>query len=119
MTDIEGCGDDGSGGDLGGLTRHELEGLCRRLVSVVEDQAARVEALEDRIESLEADNERFRREAGRDSTNSGMPPSTDPRSARVKRAQRCKVSKPGSTEKYRTFARFVTGLPRERPPDLG
>lgn len=71
---------------LAGLDHDELVGLVRRLVSIVEDLQAENARLAD-------ENARLRHAGDRDSTNSGMPPSTDDAAAREKRArQRKKVT---------------------------
>ncbi len=67
--------------ELDGLGRDELVELVRRLV----DQVAVLNA---DVRKLNAENEQLRRRLGLDSTNSGMPPSTDTEAARGKRARK-------------------------------
>lgn len=74
-------------GGVESLGRDELVGLVRLLVE-------RLQALESRNAELEAENarlrselDRLRRDTGRDSTNSGLPPATDDKEAREKRAK--------------------------------
>ncbi len=60
--------------ELDGLGRDELVELVRRLV--------------EQVMALKAENVELRRRLGLDSTNSGMPPSTDTEAARGKRARK-------------------------------
>lgn len=75
---MEGHGLDPEG--VESLDHAELVGLVRMLVE-------RVGTLEAENEALRCEIEGLRRDVGRDSTNSGLPPATDDKAAREKRAE--------------------------------
>jgi hypothetical protein len=57
------------------------------LVRLVRMLTERIQGLEAENERLRSENEGLHREAGRDSTNSGLPPAGDDKAAREKRAK--------------------------------